>query len=50
MLGCFHLPENSNTRPLPVRNMHFEAPQGKNQMGSPFMEKEKNVKPYFKRS
>ena len=26
MLGCFRLPENFNTRPLPVRNMHFEGP------------------------
>ena len=40
MLGCCRLPENFNTRPSPVRNMHFEGPQNLNQMGSPFMEKE----------
>ena len=39
MLGCCRLPENFNTRPLPVWNMHFEGPQNKNQMGSPFTEK-----------
>ena len=39
MLGCCRLPVNFNTRPLPVRNMHFEGPQNKNQLGSLFMEK-----------
>ena len=39
MLGCCRLPENFNTRPSPVRNMHLEGPQIINQMGSPFMEK-----------
>ena len=39
MLRCCCLPENSNTCPSPVRNMHFEGPQNMNQMRSPFMEK-----------
>ena len=38
MLGCCRLPENFNTHPSPVRNMHFEV-QDMNQMRSPFMEK-----------
>ena len=25
-LGCCRLPENFNTRPSPVRNMHFKGP------------------------
>ena len=28
--------------------MHFEGPQNMNQMGSPFIEKEKFAHPYFK--
>ena len=32
-------PENFNTDPSPVRNMHFEGPRNMNQMRSPFMEK-----------
>ena len=43
-------PENFNTDPSPVRNMHFEGPQNMNQMISPFMEKEKFIHPFFKRS
>ena len=39
MLGCCRLPENFNTRPSPVRNMHFEGPQSMNQMRSSIMEK-----------
>ena len=39
MLGCCCLPENFNTPPSPVQNMHFEGPQNMNQMRSPFMEK-----------
>ena len=39
MLGCCSLPENFNTRPSPVRDMHFEGSQNMNQMRSPFMEK-----------
>ena len=39
MLGCCRLPENFNTGPSPVRNMRFEGPQNRNQMGSLFMEK-----------
>ena len=27
MLSCYRLPENFNTCPSPVRNMHFEGPQ-----------------------
>ena len=50
MLGCCSLLENFNTCPLPVRNMHFEGPQNKNQMGSPLKEKEEVCSSYFKRS
>ena len=39
MLGCCRLTQNFNTRPSPVRNMHFEGPQNMNQMRSLFMEK-----------
>ena len=39
MLGYYHLPENFNTRPSPVGNMHFEGHQNMNQMRSPFVEK-----------
>ena len=39
MLGCCRWPENFNTHPSLVLNMHFEGPQNMNQMGSPFMEK-----------
>ena len=39
MLGCCRLPENFNTRPSPVWNMHFEGTQNMYQMRSPFMEK-----------
>ena len=39
MLGCCRFPENFNTRPSPVRNMHLRGPQNMNQMRSSFMEK-----------
>ena len=32
-------PENFNTDPSPVRDMHFMGPQNMNQMRSPLMEK-----------
>ena len=50
MLGYCHSPENFNTRPSPVENMHFEGHQNMNQMRSPLMEKEKFVHSFFKRS
>ena len=39
MLGGYRLPDNVNTYPSPVLNMHFEGPQNMNQRGSSFMEK-----------
>ena len=39
MLGCCCLPENFDTRPSPVRNIHFEGPQNMNQMRSSIVEK-----------
>ena len=49
MLGCCPLPENFNTRPLPVWNMHLEGTQlgslfmGKGEVSSSLLQKELNT-------
>ena len=50
MLGFCRLPEDFNTRPLSVRNIHFEGPQNRIKWDHHLWEKEKFVHPYFKKS